>query len=106
MINDITNKRFGSLVAVELLLERTKHGDTRYLCICDCGSQHVVRRNSLVNGQIKSCGCSRNKIHIDKGTRFGKLVVIEQFKNEKGRTMMRCRCDCNKEYITKGGQTS
>lgn len=102
MIKDITNKRFGSLVTVELLPERTKHGDTRYLCKCDCGGECVVKRNNLINGDTKSCGCYRHKSKIEKGARLGKLVVTEQFKNENGRTMTRCRCDCGKEYITKG----
>lgn len=28
-----------------------------YLCVCDCGTEKIVRRLHLVRGKIKSCGC-------------------------------------------------
>lgn len=30
-----------------------------YRCICECGCQKVIRRESLMLGLSKSCGCSR-----------------------------------------------
>lgn len=42
----------------------------RWLCACDCGTEKVIRRDSLVRGQTKSCGClqregvaARSEIH-------------------------------------------
>jgi len=46
-------------------------GRTYYLCKCICGKKIVVRRNNLITGNTKSCGCNKSshsthKINIDK----------------------------------------
>lgn len=48
---DITGQRFGKLVAKEYV------GSKKWLCICDCGNQYIVRQDSLARGSTKSCGC-------------------------------------------------
>ncbi len=61
---DIQNKRFGSLVAVEPttqpegIVSRAKY----WLCLCDCGKPHKVKRSSLLREEIKSCGCRHAKV--------------------------------------------
>jgi len=30
---------------------------TRWKCVCDCGNERIILRNSLVRGRLKSCGC-------------------------------------------------
>lgn len=53
---DITNQRFGRLVA----LERTNQkSDTSYKwkCQCDCGKIVFVKVGSLTSGVTQSCGC-------------------------------------------------
>lgn len=77
-VNDIIGVRFGNLVVVELAGElreeydgvRGHHNKHRYLykCKCDCGSERVVRRDPLLEGITKSCGCSRIKVRR-KGVR-------------------------------------
>lgn len=32
-----------------------------YVCQCDCGNITYVKRNHLINGQTKSCGCLKTK---------------------------------------------
>ena len=72
---DLTGKRFGRLTVL------TKHGHAgsyvTWLCVCDCGSEIVVRGTSLRRGITKSCGClkkeiliQRNSIHQLCGTRL------------------------------------
>lgn len=39
-----------------------------WLCMCQCGSQSVVRASQLTRGQITSCGCSRSKPHSHGAT--------------------------------------
>ena len=34
-----------------------KNRRARWLCLCDCGSKKVLRGNSLISGNSKSCGC-------------------------------------------------
>lgn len=49
--------RYGRLVVVELLLERSRSGQRRYLCVCDCGEQVAVLSDDLKRGRTQSCGC-------------------------------------------------
>lgn len=52
---DITNQRFGKLVA----LKQTKRVGKTYswLCKCDCGNFCEKELQNLMNGDTKSCGC-------------------------------------------------
>lgn len=57
---DITGKKFGRLLAEErthVLSSGVKK--SAYRCLCDCGNSTVVMRNSLIQGNTKSCGCLR-----------------------------------------------
>ena len=40
------------------------------------------------------------------GLRFGKLTVVERAENTHGRTMWRCRCECDGESTVTGGNLS
>lgn len=69
--------------------EILSNGNTvvRYICECDCGNKTLVRSTALVNGSIRSCGCSRKESMIGKnvidmtGQRFGSWTVIRQKSN-------------------------
>lgn len=52
---DITNQRFGRLVAVK------KVGVASWLCKCDCGNEITVFYSNLAHGLQKSCGCLREE---------------------------------------------
>lgn len=54
---DIVGQRFGRLVVLKETDERTKCGEVKYLCQCDCGNKTVVAGTSLRYGNTKSCGC-------------------------------------------------
>ena len=54
-INDIIGKRIGKLVVLQYSRKEGKFH--YYLCKCDCGNIIEVRRNELVTGNTKSCGC-------------------------------------------------
>ena len=72
---DLTNKRFGSLVAVKF----SGSTDSRvsiWECICDCGASHSVRMSDLSSGKTKRCpACkiikqredARNRSHYGDG---------------------------------------
>lgn len=63
--NDLTGKRFGKLVAIK----KVEGGSSRWLCQCDCGNEKVIYATNLMNGQSKSCGCSKT-VHGDAGTKL------------------------------------
>lgn len=54
-IRDLTNQRFGRLVAIVRSL--SKHGHAYWLCKCDCGKEKEIMGGSLTKGLTKSCGC-------------------------------------------------
>ena len=51
-------------------------GKTIYLCKCDCGNFKEVKRNSLVVGHTKSCGCLPKKGNLKHGQRRTKLYGL------------------------------
>ena len=80
------------------VIEEAEHlGDKRaMLCICECGTEKVVRLGVLRQGRTTSCGCAQRegtKLVIPPGTVFGPLTVIEEAR-ANGRRAMFCRCEC------------
>ena len=55
-MKDLTNKRFGKLIAIAPTDRRAAHG-VIWKCLCDCGNFGFIRTQSLLNGHTKSCGC-------------------------------------------------
>jgi len=55
---DLIGQKFGKLIVKRLELQRSKHGQKRYLCQCDCGNQVIVLSNNLRKKHTKSCGCN------------------------------------------------
>lgn len=53
---DLTNQRYGRLVALKAIGFDKKRQIT-WLCKCDCGNYHVVPGTKLKAGGVKSCGC-------------------------------------------------
>lgn len=52
---DLTGKRFGKLIALNV--SKTENGKTYWKCKCDCGNYSEVLTNRLISGHTKSCGC-------------------------------------------------
>lgn len=96
---DLTGMRFNRL---QVIGEegKDKHGNVLWLCKCDCGNTLLVKSHNLTHNISKSCGCLYNEMMKDKvvnlvGKRFGKLVVLSQAdRDEKGRILWLCKCDC------------
>ncbi len=56
LIADLTNLRFGRLVA------KLHLGKGRWQCQCDCGESLEVAGGSLRTGNTQSCGCFRSEV--------------------------------------------
>jgi len=90
---NLEGKKFGKLIVVNETPVKllTKSGNIRnsitYNCKCDCGNYTKATGSDLVNKVKQSCGCiiigGKNKKHIIKGDRFGKLTVIKELQNKK-----------------------
>lgn len=73
---DLTGQRFGSLTVIREA-KSPVNDTTKWLCLCDCGAETIVRGSCLRNGHTKSCGCrrsivlsTRNYKHGESGTRL------------------------------------
>jgi len=61
---DLTGRLFGSLLAIEPMPDDRGAGHhVKWFCYCLCGNKTIVRGNSLVRHETKSCGCLDKK-HI------------------------------------------
>lgn len=58
LIQDVTGKKFGKLVALERIGQTGKR-EAIWRCACECGKEVGVRLANLRNGNTKSCGCLR-----------------------------------------------
>jgi len=54
-VKNITNKRFGRLIALGIV--GRKHGGMVWFCQCDCGNTHTVLSAQLTAHLVQSCGC-------------------------------------------------
>ena len=61
MRKDLTNKKFGKLIALYPLEQRTANGNIKWCCKCECGNHIDVEASSLINGHTSSCGCLKSK---------------------------------------------
>jgi hypothetical protein len=56
-------KRFGRWLVTGLQTDVTRKTHiTRLVCLCDCGTQGVVRGSALLDGSSQSCGCLHSEI--------------------------------------------
>jgi hypothetical protein len=58
-LKDLTNQRFGKLIALKH--ERGKNGRTYWKCLCDCGKEKTVCVDCLTSETTKSCGCTKTE---------------------------------------------
>lgn len=55
-IKDITGQKFGKLTVIKTS-GKSKSGNIKWLCKCECGNTTEVVGSKLRNGHTKSCGC-------------------------------------------------
>lgn len=73
---DITNQRFGRLVAVNYV---RKYNQIMWNCVCDCGGTKFVSGTSLRSGRVKDCGkCMKNE-RLKYPDTSGDVPYVEDF---------------------------
>lgn len=94
--NNITNRRFDSLIALEPTNKRIEHdGSIVWKCLCDCGSICYKGLSDLKTSTNNSCGCSERK------RSKGELKIIDILTEnhiffEQEKTFDSCRFDNNR----------
>lgn len=71
LFQDISGQKFNKLTVVKYL-GKNNIGQSRWLCICECGIEKEALAHHLKSGNVKSCGClllSENR--INSATRYG-----------------------------------
>lgn len=63
---DITNNRYGRLVAIKK--EKSINGQNMWLFQCDCGKQKIINKYSVIRGLTNSCGCYHKEQDVLKHT--------------------------------------
>lgn len=69
-MRDLTNQRFGRQIAIKCV-GVNKWRNAMWLCLCDCGKEHIVSSGKLVQGKSMSCGCLANDLHIQQFQKHG-----------------------------------
>lgn len=85
---DITNQRFGRLVALYQTERRDSKGSVYWHCICDCGQKVEVTEDCLVHGNYKSCGCLRKELQENIANQLQRVdgTCIEWLEKRKFRS--------------------
>lgn len=99
MHSDISGQSFHRLKIIKYM-GRTNKYKHKYLCLCECGNEHVADYNDIITGHTKSCGC------------YGKdMLLLSNIKHGKGGTKIyntwkhligRCVDKKNKDYKNYG----
>lgn len=91
---NLIGQKFGKLLVIQELDEKTKAGKTRFRCLCDCGNYHDVVGSSLKSGLVKTCGHCKSSVSI--GSKFSKLTVVEDTHDTRpnGAKIYKCVCAC------------
>lgn len=106
---DLINQKFGRLTVVSRD-DNHKNGQTRWKCLCDCGSYKVIKGVYLRDGRTTSCGCLRTS-PVKIGEKYGNLLVLCLINNITKSLRFKCLCDCGKEtevsdYLLKKGMSA
>ena len=90
-IKDLTNQKFGFLVALEGNRDLSKKDRSIYWkCICECGNFITVRSSNLISGSTKSCGCQKDILHSQAITLpKGEVHLNQLYKNYKASSKRR-----------------
>lgn len=81
---DLTNQRFGRLVAIEIV-GFNKRNRPIWRCKCDCGNYYEVIADSLRSGNTTSCGC----YHKELVSKLGKRTIQYNTKRTHGKSRTR-----------------
>lgn len=103
---DLTNRVFGKLI---VLSKNNTFGDSNHSywdCQCECGKITTVRKDALIEGKTRSCGCNSYRAagikNMDDltGKKFGKLTVIKrdfEKTDASKQAFWWCICDCGEK---------
>ena len=107
--NSLTNTKVGRLSIYERVVAplasevnlRAKWA-VFYRCICECGTEKIIAKDSLLSQRTQSCGCLQIEKTHDRHTHYNDLYPIEYHAWKSMR--QRCTNPNEKEYPRYGGR--
>lgn len=103
MKTDLVGRRFGRLTAIEpVSIVKSGRRRTFWRSVCDCGEEFSAVRESILCGNVRSCGCLQKEEARERRTTHG-LSKSSEYKIWVG---MRDRCNNprNPAYHNYGGR--
>lgn len=100
---DIVGKKFGRLLIVKDIYDNPP----KVKCVCDCGNKVVLRRNDVMTGHTRSCGCLqkeaikriKEKDDTDYISDFGVKILKQHKRNNKNQMLWECECGyCGRHF--------
>lgn len=79
-VQDLSGRRFGSLVAIRDSGSRSANGGVVWECQCDCGATTLVASGDLrkwTPDRSLTCGCRRLEINRERHTTHGRSLTPE-----------------------------
>jgi len=92
-MSNLLNQRFGSILVLETAKVPEKTG-IYYKCMCDCGNISYVRKDSLIRGRTKSCGCKTNKSKIIKFKKENPSATEQEIMKERIKAHTKWNGEC------------
>ena len=106
-MNDITNQRFGKLVALEPT-DKRQNKSVIWKCKCDCGNIHYASQHNLKNGDVTRCNDCKIKskgeekiiqLLQENGISFEREKTFESCRNPKTNKLLRFDFYVNNSYL-------
>lgn len=103
-VKDLTGQKFGKLTVLQID-GRDRHGNSNWLCQCECGNTVHKTPSGLKKVEVPSCGCYNHGHETARrrhsaareqniGKTFGRLEVLSVVSASVDGTVYRCRCVC------------
>ena len=69
---NLIGQKFNRLFVLEYA-KQNKWNESLWLCMCDCGTERIVRGVDLKSNNTKSCGCinKEKQIELNKNNLYG-----------------------------------
>lgn len=68
--DNLTGRTFGRLTVLAPIDVIVDRGRTLYECRCECGKTVITRRDNLLSGDTRSCGCLKFEITKERTPRM------------------------------------
>jgi len=98
----IKGKKYGRLTVLRKEFEENAASSTKWVCLCDCGKELLVKYASLIGNNTKSCGCLKMDMLIKRSIKHNKsnTPIWTCYKNMRSR----CLNPKHKHYNYYGGR--